>query len=232
MRYLVVSDIHGNAAALEAVLAEPHDAVLCLGDLVGYGPEPGACVRWAMTERPLLVQGNHDFALESGGDPKCRPDFRWLADATRAIAESQLGAAERAFLRDTPRWLFATLDSTVARCVHATPSNTLYRYLGPDPEQWREELAGIPANLVLAGHTHLQFELETAGVRLVNPGSVGQPKDGDPHAAYAVIDAGMIELKRATYPIERTVDGLERAGIASEAVAVLGTLLRTGRSRP
>jgi predicted phosphodiesterase len=233
MRYLVVSDIHGNLAALEAVLAEPHDAVICLGDIVGYGPEPLACLRWIRREAKIVVQGNHDRAAATGADPGCRPAFRWLAAATAPIASRELEDSDRRYLGDLPHWLFIDVDGLPTLAVHATPSDTLYRYLGPkDLTAWQDEVSGIPANLVLVGHTHLPFDIHVAGVRVVNPGSVGQPKDGDPRAAYAVIDNGFVELKRAAYPIERTVLGLQESGVAPEAAAVLGSLLRHGRLPP
>jgi diadenosine tetraphosphatase ApaH/serine/threonine PP2A family protein phosphatase len=116
--------------------------------------------------------------------------------------------------------------------VHATPSDPLYRYLGPDPELWAKEVAGVDADVVVVGHTHLQFELELAGKRVVNPGSVGQPKDGDPRAAFAVLDDGRERLCRATYPVELTIDSLRSAGISAAALAALGSILRTGAVRP
>lgn len=77
MRILVVSDIHGNRAALEAVAAsESYDAVLCLGDIVGYGPAPTWCTRWVQKNATWTVQGNHDRATAEGSAPRCRPDFR------------------------------------------------------------------------------------------------------------------------------------------------------------
>jgi protein phosphatase len=113
-------------------------------------------------------------------------------------------------------------------CVHATPTDPLYRYVGPDGA-WEHELVGVTESLVLVGHTHLQFVLSADGHRVVNPGSVGQPKDGDPRAAYAVATDGTIVLERVAYDIERTIAGLEAGGVAPAAVEALATLLRTGR---
>lgn len=73
MRILVISDLHGNWAALEAVAAVPHDAVLCLGDIVGYGPQPAECLRWLRARGAHIVQGNHDRALADDLPPRCRP---------------------------------------------------------------------------------------------------------------------------------------------------------------
>jgi diadenosine tetraphosphatase ApaH/serine/threonine PP2A family protein phosphatase len=112
--------------------------------------------------------------------------------------------------------------------LHATPKDPLYQYLGPDPDEWAAALVGIDADVVVVGHTHLQFDITVGRQRVVNPGSVGQPKDGDPRAAYAVIENGSIALRRVAYPVGRTVDALRDAGVVAPALDVLETLLRTG----
>jgi putative phosphoesterase len=230
MRVLVVSDIHGNLAALEAVLATPHEALLCLGDLVGYGPEPAACVHRIRAEGGIVVQGNHDRAIADAVDPRCRAQFRWLADAVAPLTRSQLSGADITYLSGLPHWTVPEVDGVSLFCVHATPKDPLYRYLGPEPDEWQWEAAGVTADIVLVGHTHIQFDLDAGGRRVVNPGSVGQPKDGDPRAAYAVIEDGKVTLERALYPIERTVDALRLARLPEAAVADLSVLLRTGRA--
>jgi len=232
VRILVVSDIHGNWPALEAVAAVPHDAVVCLGDVVGYGPQPAACLRWLRDNGAHIVQGNHDRALADDVAPRCRPDFEWLAAATAGIARSQLGEEERAFLRALPRTRELTLDGKRLLLLHATPAEPLYSYLGPDPEKWRAAVVGIAADLLLVGHTHLPFHFDFGGLQVVNPGSLGQPKDGDPRAAYAVIEDGVPRLERADYPVHRTVAGLRAVGVEPAAQETLGELLRTGRARP
>lgn len=231
MRYLIISDIHGNLPALETALAEPHDAVICLGDVVGYGPEPSACLQLLHEEPGLLaVRGNHDRAFLDGSDPGCRPSFRWLAQATAGIALAQLTAREHDFLEGWPEWLFLNPAGTPTIAVHATPSDTLYRYLDNDAAEWRQELAPIPVALALVGHTHHQFRLQTGSAEVVNPGSVGQPKDGNPRAAYAVFENGAVALRRAEYPVARTIAALERTGVEARAIAALSELLWSGQS--
>jgi putative phosphoesterase len=232
MKVLVVSDIHGNLTALEAVAAEPHDSVICLGDLVGYGPEPGACVRWVRTHAALVVQGNHDRALGDGSPPGCRADFEWLADALAPLGRAQLSPEERAWLAVLPRSAMQAYDGDRYLLVHAAPSDPLYRYLGPDTADWESEVKSLEVDALLVGHTHLQFELTVAGKRVVNPGSVGQPKDGDARAAYAVLENVAVRLGRIAYDVEGTVSALEASGADREAVADLSSLLRTGRTPP
>jgi putative phosphoesterase len=229
VRVLVVSDIHGNWPALEAVAAVPHDAVLCLGDVVGYGPQPAECLRWLRASGAEVVQGNHDRALAADVPPRCRPDFEWLAAAAAGIGRQQLDDVEKAFLRALPPMRSLTLDGKRVVMAHATPLDPLYSYLPPDPERWRQAVVGVDADILLVGHTHLPLDIRLDHLQVVNPGSVGQPKDGDPRAAYAVIEDGRLELARVAYPIERTVEGLEAAGVATPAREALAGLLRTGR---
>lgn len=232
MRVLVVSDLHGNWPALEAVAAVPHDAVVCLGDIVGYGPQPGECLRWLRANRAEIVQGNHDRALADDVPPRCRPDFEWLAEATRQVARRQLTEEEIAFLRALPRTRDLRLDGRRFVLLHAAPQDPLYEYIGPDRERWRAAVAHVEADFVLVGHTHLPFHFRFGDVRVLNPGSLGQPKDGDPRAAYAIIEDGVPRLERASYPVERTVTSLKAGEIDPAATEVLAELLRTGRVIP
>lgn len=210
-------------------MAVPHDAMICLGDLVGYGPLPGSVVRCIRDNALLALQGNHDRALADGVAPGCREQFEWLARATFSLGQRQLSSEQTAYLGALPRQALRVFDGVRYLFVHATPSDPLYRYLGPDSEAWRKEVAGLDADVAVVGHTHIQFELELAARRVVNPGSVGQPKDGDPRAAYCVLEDGEIRLGRAAYPVDRTVSALEGAGLSIEVCAALGHLLRTGR---
>jgi len=230
MRILVVSDIHGNWPALQAVAAVPHDAVVCLGDTVGYGPQPAACLRWLRASGAHMVQGNHDRALADVVPPRCHPDFEWLAAAAQGIAHAQLDEEEKAFLRGLPRRRDVVLDGRRLALVHATPADPLYSYIGPDPERWRAAAAGVDADFLLVGHTHLPFHLDLGGPSIVNPGSLGQPKDGDPRAAFAMIEEGVPRLARVRYPVEQTVSALEAAGLEPPALEALARVLRTGRT--
>jgi putative phosphoesterase len=230
MRVLVVSDIHGNHAALEAVATVPHDAVICLGDIVGYGPQPAECVRWVRAHSDWTVQGNHDRAIADQVPPRCRADFAWLAAAVTPYTRGQLTRSDLRFLSGLPRWAVHVIDGVRVATFHAKPSDPLYGYMSTDPQQWSRELDGVDAELVLVGHTHLPLDLTIGRTRLVNPGSVGQPKDGDPRAAYALLEDGRPSLERMEYPIDRTVAALEATGVDDAAVTVLTEILRTGRA--
>jgi diadenosine tetraphosphatase ApaH/serine/threonine PP2A family protein phosphatase len=113
--------------------------------------------------------------------------------------------------------------------VHATPRDPLDEYLMKDPATWARRVQNSDADIVLVGHSHMQFNLSADGIVVVNPGSVGQPRDGDPRAAYAVIDNNRIELKRVAYPIEETVQRVDASPLPDRAKQLMIESLRLGR---
>jgi predicted phosphodiesterase len=229
MKALVLADVHANLAALDAVLMEPHDIVWCLGDLVGSGPEPGLCVERIRSAGASVVRGNHDHAVAEHLAPAGPEPFRSLAETTLPIAYAQLTGDALEYLRGLPLSVSLEVDGRRYLLVHATPEEPLYRAVGPDTAAWASELKGVSEETVLVGHTHVPFDLTIGQHRVVNPGSVGLPMDGDPRAGYAVLEDGAITLKRALYPIEHTIAALQSSGTGAEAVDELALWVRTGR---
>jgi putative phosphoesterase len=219
MRVGLVSDIHGNRVALEAVLEDMPavDAVLCAGDVVGYNPWPAECVEWARGEDVPTVMGNHDRAV--AGDAAFA--FNSQAGAGVRYARERLDEDQLAWLGALPEQR-RELDGRV-RVVHGHPEDPdRYTY----PEEFSASLLGEEDVLVL-GHTHVQHhERFDAGV-VVNPGSVGQPRDGDPRAAYAVLDLESLTVdeRRVEYDVDRILTAVEEAGLPEE----IGRRLRRGR---
>lgn len=228
VRTLVISDIHGNWPALKAVSERKFDRVIVLGDLVGYGPFPAQCVDWVREHAEVVVQGNHDRAYAENVPARCRADFRWLSDAVAPLTWRSLDAERLFYLGALPRWAVMEIDGRKFAFVHAAPTSPLYEYIGPDPRRWKAELRGLPVDVLVVGHTHLQFALMLEACEVVNPGSVGQPKDGDPSAAFLIIDDGVCVLDRAAYPVGETIEALEDEGVEKTAAHVLSELLRTG----
>ena len=102
-----------------------------------------------------------------------------------------------------------------------------------DPETWAKRLQDAEADIVCVGHSHMQFNLQAGGVVVINPGSVGQPRDGDPRAAYAVIDGNKVELKRVAYPVEETIARVEASPLPERAKEMFRECYRLGRlTRP
>ena len=228
MRILVVSDIHANWQALAAI-REAYDVCLCLGDLVDYGPAPARCVRWAMQNTRYAIRGNHDHGVAQGIPVTGETGYRYLTSVTRPLVWEALGPEERRYLLRLPVTQRFTLGGRTFLLVHATPRDPLDEYLMKDPSIWAKRLQNVDADVVCVGHSHVQFNLQVGGTLVLNPGSVGQPRDGDPRAAYAVIDDNRVELKRVEYPVEATIAGIEGSALPDRAKQLLRHSYRNGR---
>jgi predicted phosphodiesterase len=239
MKILLISDIHGNQAALQAVLAaEPGvDQILCLGDLVNYGPQPAECVTWAMkTLTPdWLIQGNHDRAVGLDEDPHCSPSYQVLAAATHEVSKQALTPKMKRFLAGLQPLQRFQLDAAVCVACHAAPSDPLYEYLAEQSPVtvWESELTGVNfPDFLFVGHTHVPMKMRVRKTLIVNPGSVGQPKDGDPRAAYAVWEDGKVVLRRAKYDVEQTIRAYRGLRLEPHIAVTLAEILRTGGHLP
>jgi len=239
MRILIVSDIHANLAAFEAVLADAGavDAVLCLGDIVGYGPDPNECIARLRALNPIVsLSGNHDWATLGKLDVE---DFN--GDAQKAIRWTQavLTPEHRVYLAGLPP-NGQLGDFTLA---HASPRYPVWEYI-LDTVTAAENFEHFNTPYCLVGHTHAAsifqqigangncdllvpeygVSLELGEQRLIlNPGSVGQPRDADPRAAYAILDdaAHTWEARRVAYPIEQTQARMREAGLPRRLIARL-----------
>jgi len=239
MKMLLISDIHGNWPALQAVLAAEPDAdqILCLGDLVNYGPHPAECVAWAMkTLTPeWLIQGNHDRAVGLDEDPRSSVPYKALAAATQELSARVVSPEMKQFLASLQPLQRFKLDEIMCVACHAVPSDPLYAYL---PETaavplWESELNGIGyPDFLFIGHTHKPTKTRFRRTLVVNPGSVGQPKDDDPRAAYAIWDDGEVTLHRAAYDVEETIRAYQNTRLAPQMIDALAEVLRTGGHLP
>lgn len=244
MRILIVSDIHSNIEAFDAVLADAaaaYDTTICLGDIVGYGAAPAEVMERLDTLAPQwIIRGNHDRVCAGITDSRTfSPAARTAIEWTRR----QLSPAAIASLAALPVGPIA-IDAHTTIC-HGAPSDEDFYLL--DSADARLAFAGQSAPLCLHGHTHAQtiFRLQgfavydetparrtrltvtlDAGSRyLINPGSVGQPRDGDPRAAYAILDtdARMIELRRVPYDVAAAQARIRAAGLPEPLARRLAT---------
>ena len=230
MRILLLADIHANWAALQTV-QEPHDVCLCVGDLVDYGLEPTPCIEWVRQHAPNTVRGNHDHGAAQGVVVNGLTGFKYLTTVTRPLTRQLLSEGDRRYLAELPVTRYVTLDGIRFLLVHATPRDPLDEYLGADPEQWARRLEGVDADIVCVGHTHIPFVLQVNGYLVVNPGSLGLPRDGDPRASYAVLEGTKVELKRIEYPVEAAVNVIQESSLPEQAKALLAEVYRTGQAR-
>jgi diadenosine tetraphosphatase ApaH/serine/threonine PP2A family protein phosphatase len=232
VRYAVFSDVHGNLEALEAVLADAArqrpDGYLCLGDLVGYGPDPNECVARVRALGAEAVAGNHDRAAVGEVDldtfsPLARAAIEWTIQA--------LGAEARTYLAALP----LRLETALFLAVHGSPRDPVEEYILDLPTALAV-FTESDFRLCLVGHSHIpglfvmdrrgrigmralpageSVPLDPAARYIVNVGSVGQPRDGDPRAAYLVLDTGgpTVTLRRLRYPVEVTQRKITSAGL-------------------
>jgi putative phosphoesterase len=234
MRVLILSDVHANPWALRAVEADagPVHRILFAGDAVNYGPDPAACVDWLEQHGVVGVRGNHDHAVAFAVDPKASPAKEPLALAMRDWTRDQLDPIQAGWLLKLPRKLDCHLGGAKFVLVHGTPAEPLYDYrLQPEiPDRLLEELlAGVKADVLIAGHTHLPVRRSLGSLRIVNPGSAGQPLDGDPRAAYAIWEDGAIELKRVEYDRSELFESLRRLPLPQHNIEDLIYTLKYGR---
>jgi predicted phosphodiesterase len=223
LRFLILSDIHANLTALQAAIAAVEgrwDRVLCLGDVVGYGPDPNASMDLVRSLNPIMIRGNHDKAACGITDAS---DFNPVARIAAEWTTSQLRPENLQLLRDLP--MGPVIANEIAIVHGAVSDEDEYVFA---PALALDGLTSSPAAITFFGHTHFQggfsyrgsqleiiqlkplpgpnfsaLQLEEGTRYLLNPGSIGQPRDGDPRAAFAIADLGhrVVEFWRVPYDI-------------------------------
>ncbi|WP_158058518.1 metallophosphoesterase family protein [Halorussus halophilus] len=219
MKVGVLSDVHSNRVALDAVLADMPDvdALVCAGDVVGYNPWPGDCIDTLREREIPTVMGNHDRAVASDSGFR----FNDMAAAGVEHAKQRLSESQLAWLESLPTTRREFGDRVYV--VHGHPND-------PDhytrPEEFSPDLLG-DEDVLIMGHTHIQHhEVYDEGI-VMNPGSVGQPRDRNPEAAYAVLDLDdlSVEEQRVSYDVEDVQRAVEDAGLPEQ----IGRRLSAGR---
>jgi putative phosphoesterase len=227
----VVSDVHGNLDALNAVLKDARDqgvvGFLNLGDMVGGGAYPEQVVRTLSGHEFLGVVGNIDLDVLVLARSSKRPKGRAMKKAVLVAAARDLSEESLRFISSLPAELRLEVGGRRVLMVHASPLDPA-EAIGPDtPDDRLMELGQVAnADIVLVGHSHRAFFRDVEGVLFVNPGSVGLPVDGDPRASYAILDAGnqKVTLRRVEYDVEGAVEAVRRMGLPPE----MGEALRRG----
>jgi len=234
LRVLVLTDLHANWAALEAVLEDAegkYEQIICCGDLVGYNPDPEPVIEWVRSHCASVIRGNHDKVVAG------IEGLDWFNDVAQAAAlwtRARLSEDQLAYLRSLPQGP-VTLEHF--QIWHGSPRDE-DEYV-TNPREAAPCFAFVQMPLAFFGHTHLQgaffskyrrigtvppvpgnsdeavIQLDPDTVFMVNPGSVGQPRDGDSRAAYAIFDSeqNYVALRRTEYPVQRTADRICRAGL-------------------
>ena len=232
------SDVHGNRLALEAVLddlsAREVDRVSCLGDLVGYGPDPNGVIDLLRSHGIESILGNYDEGIGwDTGDCGCfYPDeeAKRIGAASYAFTVATVTAERKAYLRTLPRELHVDLAEKKVHLVHGSPRRINEYLLRDRDERTYHRLAETEPDDVLAfGHTHDPWFRWYGAKLFVNAGSVGRPKDGDTRATYVVLGSSSdrpveVEIRRVAYDVEAAAQAVTAAGLPS----ALADMLRLG----
>ena len=220
MTVALLSDVHANLVALEAVLAAlpPVEAIWIMGDTVGYGPDPADTLALLREHGAVIVAGNHDRAVATGRGLEL---FNPVARAAAVRHRSWLSAEDRDLLAALP----LTLEPAEGYLIcHGSPRDPLWEYVF-DARIAVAAMRATPQARCCVGHTHVPARFVTGdGKAVINPGSVGQPRDGDPRAAYALLDLGTatVTFQRVAYDVaetQRRIRALDLPELLAERLA-------------
>ena len=216
MRLAVLADVHSNLPALEAVLADVDrvrpDGIWVAGDLTGYNPWPNEVLEILRNRKVRAIRGNHDRGA-IGGDTSW---FNELAAAAVRWTRIHLTPASVGYLKDLEDRTRGTMPEGLVAMYHGSPRND-DEYVFPwTADESVVRTAGAP--FVILGHTHLPMAFPFRSGLLVNPGSVGQPRDGDPKAAWGLLDLGArtFEVRRVPYDVEAVAAQIRKADLPHE----------------
>jgi putative phosphoesterase len=217
MRIGVISDIHSNYDALQAVLSAigDYDALICLGDLVGYGAQPNEVVSEIRSLRPkAIVMGNHDCAVSTGETSGFVPHAVQAVEWTRKnISPENLG-----YIASLRTKVTCTTDGARIAITHGSPRDPLNEYIYPDTAEFilRSLVEDSGGTVLLLGHTHVPFVRKFDSMLLGNPGGVGQPRDGDARASYAILEPFAepeFQIHRVVYDVDAAASRIIAAGL-------------------
>jgi protein phosphatase len=238
--HLIISDAHANYDALTRILESVrYDSVIFLGDSVDYGPQPAETLDLLREVGSIILKGNHDAAAAHGISCRCAEELRPLSEYTREkVTMKFLSKEDLMFLAGLPEKVEIEVDGKRIYAVHASPRNHLYGYVMPDinDEKLASELYDVDSlnpfprrldhDLILLGHTHRAMMRKLKSI-ILNPGSVGQPRDGDPRASFALLGEE-VRIERIDYDVENVVRKIKDLKLEKWAEESLISILRSG----
>ena len=237
MRVAVISDVHSNIYALENVIKDIEtrnvDKVVCAGDLVGYAPFPNEVIEKIKEEEIATVQGNYDDAI---GNNKIACGCDYSTEKAKEIGVSSINftgqettAENKDFLVNLPEKLKLEVEDKSLLLVHGSPRKN-NEYLYADSEQVKEVIAELEEDILVCGHTHLPYHHKIDDKDVVNAGSIGRPKHGNPNSVYTIIEVVdsnvTTEFIEVSYPIEKITNAIKE----SELADISRGIFQTGRS--
>jgi len=227
MRRLWISDVHANLPAFEAVLADAGevDEIVFLGDIVGYGPHPSACVDLLKTLEAKVIRGNHDastLAIRTRSTPRRTHPVDWDEWTYDHLNDSQLS-----YLAGLPSELTVNLGGAEAKAIHHPPGAPYLDASMPD-ELLARHFQTVPSPVVLCGHSHRPLDRTIRGRRYIVIPAVGQPRNRDPRAGYAVECGGHLEFRFVEYDTDGYARDVENVGLAETFCQRWIRFIRTG----
>jgi len=207
----LISDVHSNVIALESVLSEMDalgvEKILHAGDIVGYNPYPNETIELLRKRRIISISGNHERALLTGDIS----DFNWFASCALQWTSNIISNENLSYISKLKDTESVSVEDTEIFLAHGSPND-------PDEYVYPEDvepglLTITSSDLLVIGHTHIQFKKQFKEGIIVNPGSVGQPRDQDPASAFAILDTDtkQVELRRTGYDIEKVIEDMRKA---------------------
>lgn len=227
MKTVIISDIHGNYDALSH-LPEDYDELWVLGDLVNYGPQPGEVISFVRNRAAHVVRGNHDHSVGFGEQALSSSRFREMAEATQRYTDAVLNEKDKEYLRSLPLEVDVWIGRMRCRLCHTLPSDPPFTNRMFHVDQWEDECRRVGADVLFVAHGHAAFGRQVGKMLLVNPGSLGQPRSGEPAASYAVLKDGKLSLRSYHYPVNLTAEKIRAMPISALVRSQLITILRTG----
>ncbi len=235
MKIAFISDLHSNLEASISVLNDINskgiENVYCLGDLVGYGPNPNEVVQLIRERNITSIMGNYDDAV-AYDKTSCGCSYNpgrenRVGDDSLNWTITNLSNSNKQFLRSLPKALTLKIEELNILMVHGSPKNPLFEYLKPDMNNndLKEALNNVSADVIVCGHTHKIMGKHLANKSILNPGSVGRTKDGKPLATYLILDVNdgvfSYEFVKLEYNVKKTIEKIFKSGLPIELAVVL-----------
>ncbi|KZL89433.1 metallophosphoesterase family protein [Clostridium magnum] len=228
MKIAVISDIHGNLEALKKAIEDIEkkeaDTIVCLGDLVGYGPYPNEVIKFIRDRKILNILGNYDAAV-------LEEKFNYIRDNdvnkfSMPWAAKELKEENRSYLRSLPRQIVLQFENRKLYFVHGS-TRSINEYLKEGSKEIEDVMAEFDGDILVCAHTHIPYKKFFGNKLLLNDGSVGKPKIGRPNGTYLIIDiqkdSTETEIIEFTYDYEKTAKAMEEKGIHKSCIANIRT---------
>ncbi len=218
MEIIFISDLHSNLEAINSISKEIRNKrIYCLGDIVGYGPNPNESIDWVRDNTIKTIKGNHDYAVVNNNTS----NFNLFAKKSILWTIKKLTIDNTEYLKNLPLTYKFSIGKINILLVHGSPENPLNEYVIPEHYEQLFEyyLIKNKVNIIVLGHTHIPFSIKKKNGYIINPGSVGQPRNGNPNASYAIVNIEDnyidVKIKNVKYNWDKTINKMNKINFKS-----------------